>query len=180
MFCYCFWLCYTTNDSHIHSPSTIPFKLYFHMLRVNLTDLPQEIGRPALHPNKINFIVNDMIEDRLLLAVKLHALPMLKDCDIMQFANLDFLPSDSMHSQKFQGRSLIRRSSTDGQFGNATGELHKFILFTAIHFSWFFPCTSLVLGVFIRVYVQNVSQEIIIVCLRYWQVPMYIECQRLF
>ena len=104
------------------------------MLRVSSTDVPQGTGHPPVHPSKVDIIASDRIEDRLLLAVKHYALPMAKDCGIVQFANLDQFPSESTQFQKFQGRSFTRRSSTENQINNTISELNNSNFFIRFHF----------------------------------------------
>ena len=90
-------------------------------------ELPHRDGYPLSDPSTADMIATDIVEDRLLLAVKQYALPMTKSCNIAQFASLDYFPFEPTQFQKSQARSLIRRSSVESQTYNAAGKLSSLI-----------------------------------------------------
>ena len=97
------------------------------MLKVRSTDLLQEDDHSPLDSETIEHITNEMIEDHLLLSAKYGALPFAHECDIVQFASLEDASYESTQFQKFQARSLIRRSSTEGSIHSLMGELFQYL-----------------------------------------------------
>ena len=96
------------------------------MLNNVLIDLLREGNVSPLDLDKTELVTTDVIEDQLILAAKSGGLSFVNECDVLQFASLDYVSSDSVQLQKLQARSLIRRPSADSQLHGATGEFIRF------------------------------------------------------
>ena len=71
----------------------------------------------------MDMTASDIVEDQLLFKIEHGALLSVQGCDIVQFASLDDATIEPTMLQKFQARSLARRSSAEGNFHNSTGTL---------------------------------------------------------